>query len=176
METTKFMLLEQAANWLGWPQSGLVLDTKGEGAVACARLVIQKIGESLKRKSPSLAVDTGILTPDPNQPGTASPLAIVCQFPTGARLRESLGAIDKMRVLDRGRELGGIVSANIDGWDPGELVVALRKRRINTSAQIRVYAVIDYDQKRVPASLRISPHYYNEEIDQAVLAIRELLL
>ena len=54
----------------------------------------------------------------------------------------------------------------------------LRKRRINTSAQIRVYAVIDYDEKGVAASLRISPHYYNteEEIDQTVSAIRDLLL
>lgn len=93
------------------------------------------------------------------------------------RLREALGAIDKVRVLDHGRELCGIVSAWIDGWNPGELVAALRDRRINTSAQIRVYAVIDYDEKGVTASLRMSPHYYNteEEIDQTVSAIRELL-
>ena len=53
----------------------------------------------------------------------------------------------------------------------------LRERRINTSAQIREYAVIDYDEKGVAASLRLSPHYYNteEEIDQAASAIRELL-
>lgn len=63
------------------------------------------------------------------------------------RLREALGAIDKVRVLDHGRELCGIVSVWIDGWNPGELVAALRDRRINTSAQIRVYAVIDYDEK-----------------------------
>lgn len=38
---------------------------------------------------------------------------------------------DQVRVLDCGRELRGIVSAWIDGWDPGELVVGLRDRRIN---------------------------------------------
>jgi len=93
------------------------------------------------------------------------------------RLREALGAIDQVRVLDRGSELCGIVSAVIDGCDPHELVVALRERRINTSAQIRVYAVIDYEEKGVTASLRLSPHYYNTEaeIDEAVSAIRELL-
>jgi selenocysteine lyase/cysteine desulfurase len=93
------------------------------------------------------------------------------------RLRDALGAIDRVRVLDRGKELCGIVSTAIEGWDPGELVSALRERRINTSAQVRVYAVIDYDEKGVNASLRLSPHYYNteEEIDQAVSAIRELL-
>ena len=95
-----------------------------------------------------------------------------------SRLREALGGIDSLRVLDRGSDLCGIVSAWIDGWDPPDLVAALRDRRINTSAQRRVYALIDYDEKRVTASLRISPHYYNteEEIDQTVSAIRELLL
>jgi selenocysteine lyase/cysteine desulfurase len=94
------------------------------------------------------------------------------------RLRQALGAIDQVRVLDRGSELCGIVSAWVDGWNPSELVVALRHRRINTSAQIRGYAVIDYDERGVEASLRISPHYYNTEaeVDQTASAIRELLL
>ncbi len=49
-------------------------------------------------------------------------------------------------------------------------------KRLNTSAQQREYALLDYDDKRVTASLRISPHYYNieEEMDQALSAIREL--
>jgi selenocysteine lyase/cysteine desulfurase len=93
------------------------------------------------------------------------------------RVREQLGCIEQVRVLDRGSELCGIVSAAIDGRDPGELVTALRARGINTSAQQREYALLDYDDKRITASLRISPHYYNteEEIDQALSAIRELL-
>jgi selenocysteine lyase/cysteine desulfurase len=95
----------------------------------------------------------------------------------GQRLREQLGSIPQVRVLDRGSELCGIVSAAIDGRDPGELVSALRARGINTSAQQREYALLDFDDKRITASLRISPHYYNteEEIDQALSAIRELL-
>jgi len=93
------------------------------------------------------------------------------------RLREALGAIEKVRVLDRGRELCGIVSVWIDGRDPRDILMALRARRINVSAQIRAYAVIDYDNKGVAASLRLSPHYYNteEELDRAVSAIRELV-
>ncbi len=99
-------------------------------------------------------------------------------FSLAQRARTALAAIGQVRVLDRGIELCGIVSAAIDGRDPAELVTALRQRGINTSAQIREYALIDYDQKQVSASLRISPHYYNteQEIDQAVAAIRELLL
>jgi selenocysteine lyase/cysteine desulfurase len=95
----------------------------------------------------------------------------------GQRLREQLGSINRVRILDRGSELCGIVSVAIDGRDPGELVTALRARGINTSAQHREYALLDFDDKRVTSLLRISPHYYNteEEIDQAVAAIRELL-
>jgi selenocysteine lyase/cysteine desulfurase len=95
----------------------------------------------------------------------------------GQRLREQLGSINRVRILDRGSELCGIVSVAIDGRDPGELVTALRARGINTSAQQRENALLDFDDKRVTSLLRISPHYYNteEEIDQAVAAIRELL-
>ena len=94
------------------------------------------------------------------------------------RLRTALGGVDGVRVLDRGRDLCAIVSASIDGRDPRDLVAALRERRINVNAQIRAYAVIDYDAKGVARSLRLSPHYYNteDEIDRAVAAIRELLV
>jgi selenocysteine lyase/cysteine desulfurase len=93
------------------------------------------------------------------------------------QLRQGLGSIGQVRLLDRGSHLCGIVSVAIADHDPAELVSALRTRGINTSAQIREYAVIDYDDKRVTSSLRISPHYYNteEEIDLALSAIRELL-
>lgn len=78
------MLLEQAAKWLGWPKSQQILDPKGEGVRACARLAKLKIGESIQRRYPDLLVETGILTPDPNGDGTATPLAVICQFPKGA--------------------------------------------------------------------------------------------
>ena len=92
------------------------------------------------------------------------------------RLRQGLDAIDKVRVLDRGPELCGIVSISVDGQDSRQLVTALRALRINTNAQARTSAVIDYDEKGVTASLRLSPHYYNteDEVDRAVDAIREL--
>jgi len=94
-----------------------------------------------------------------------------------ARLRTALAAIDNVRVLDRGRELCAIVSVSIDGWDPRQLVKALRERRINTNAQVRVYAVMDFDEKGVAASLRLSPHYYNteQEIDETAATIRQMV-
>jgi selenocysteine lyase/cysteine desulfurase len=92
-------------------------------------------------------------------------------------LRERLGTVEHLRVLDHGRELCAIVSVAVDNRDPRQLVAALREQRINASAQIREYAVLDYDDKGVSASLRLSPHYYNteEEIDVAVSALRRLL-
>ena len=93
-----------------------------------------------------------------------------------SRLRGGLGEIEGVRVLDRGRELCGIVTAWVEGWDPDQLVRALRDRRINASSQIRIFALIDYEDKGVPGALRMSPHYYNteEEIDEVTAAIREL--
>jgi selenocysteine lyase/cysteine desulfurase len=94
-----------------------------------------------------------------------------------ARLRAALRAIDGVRVLDAGSNLCGIVTAAVGDRSPPELVAALRKRRINTSAQVRSYAVLDYDRKGVAGALRLSPHYYNseEELDEAVAALRAIL-
>jgi selenocysteine lyase/cysteine desulfurase len=91
-------------------------------------------------------------------------------------LRTRIAEIDRVRVLDRGAELGAIVTVSVDGWIPSDLVLALRARGINTSSQTRLDAVLDYDAKGVDGALRISPHYFNteQEIDAAVEAIREL--
>ncbi|MEX2472355.1 MAG: aminotransferase class V-fold PLP-dependent enzyme [Gemmatimonadota bacterium] len=80
-------------------------------------------------------------------------------------LRARLATIDGVRVLDRGSELGAIVTASVDGHVPAELVQALRSRGINTSSQTRLDAVIDYDDKGVDGALRMSPHYFNNDAD-----------
>lgn len=80
-------------------------------------------------------------------------------------LRTRLATIDGVRVLDRGPELGAIVTASVDGHVPADLVRKLRARGINTSSQTRLDAVIDYDEKGVDGALRISPHYFNDEAD-----------
>jgi selenocysteine lyase/cysteine desulfurase len=93
------------------------------------------------------------------------------------RLREGLSKIDKVNVLGADTEVCGIVTATIDKIDPFKLVRALRAQGVNVSAQGREYAVIDYDRKKVTGALRLSPHYYNTEIeiDGAVSAIRRLV-
>jgi selenocysteine lyase/cysteine desulfurase len=90
-------------------------------------------------------------------------------------LRESLAGIPGVRVLDRGRERCAIVTIATSDRDPAQIMRALRERKINTTAQLREHALLDYDDKGITASLRLSPHYYNteDEIDQAVAALRE---
>jgi selenocysteine lyase/cysteine desulfurase len=93
-----------------------------------------------------------------------------------ARLRAALAAQPGARLLDRGAELAAIVTVEIAGKAAPILVRELRARGINTSATLRDYAVIDMDDKRAAAAIRLSPHYYNTEaeLDVAVEAIRTL--
>ena len=93
-----------------------------------------------------------------------------------ARFRQELGDRPGFRVLDRGDELAAIATVEVDGWPALELVDALRTRRINTSAALREYAVIDMGAKNAASALRVSPHYYNTdaELDALFEALRSL--
>jgi len=81
------------------------------------------------------------------------------------QVRDRIGSVEGVRVLDRGPDLGAIVTAAVDGHVPADLVRALRARGVNTSSQTRLDAVIDYDEKGVDGALRISPHSFNDETD-----------
>jgi selenocysteine lyase/cysteine desulfurase len=93
-----------------------------------------------------------------------------------AAVRTKLGAVPGFRVLDRGDDLAAIVTVEVAGCRPSDLVDALRERGINTSATSREFAVIDMDDKRVASALRISPHYYNTdaELETVVDTLRSL--
>jgi selenocysteine lyase/cysteine desulfurase len=92
-----------------------------------------------------------------------------------ATLRNKLGQLEHVRVLDRGRELCGIVTAEIAGHDARDVVKRLREEAINTSATLRDYAVIDMDAKHAKSAVRLSPHYFNTniELNIAVSALDE---
>ena len=92
-------------------------------------------------------------------------------------LRARLTTIDGARVLDRGRDPCAIVTTDIAGHSPENLVAELRRRHINTSASLAWYGLIDMAEKKADGALRLSPHYYNtlEEVDAAVEAIREIV-
>lgn len=92
-------------------------------------------------------------------------------------LRTSLSDDRRLKVLDRGSELCGIVSVAIEGHDVHEMVAALRERKINSTGQVRIYAVLDFDDKNVQSTLRLSPHYFNTEaeVELAAATIKELV-
>ncbi len=94
-----------------------------------------------------------------------------------AELRKRLHSLPGVTVLDKGKRLCGIVTVALAKGDPFELVARLREKNINTSAQGRDYAVIDYAAKGVSRALRISPHYYNTETEIELLidALGQLL-
>ena len=65
----------------------------------------------------------------------------------------------------------------LGGTKPQDIMTRLRERGISAGAQVRAFALLDYDDKGVAASLRLSPHYYNteEEVDEAVSTLRDLM-
>jgi selenocysteine lyase/cysteine desulfurase len=103
----------------------------------------------------------------------------LCQrraFALAAHARERLAEIPGVRVLDRGRVRCAIVTAAFAGRSAPDLVAALKASRINTTASLRAYGILDFDAKGVLSALRISPHYYNtvSEIDLLASALSEI--
>ena len=92
-------------------------------------------------------------------------------------LRERLGAVPGVRVLDRGTRRCAIVTIAAERVPARDLRRTLAAKRINVSLTLREYAVIDFAEKGVDAAIRLSPHYYNteEEIDSAAGAVAEVL-
>jgi len=91
--------------------------------------------------------------------------------------RERFGAIKGVRGLDRGPRLSALATFTIEGHIARELVLALRERGVNTSAQARGDALIDLDRKGATTLLRVSPHYYNteDEVEHAAQALEALI-
>lgn len=94
-----------------------------------------------------------------------------------ARLRDRLADQPGVRVLDRGPQLGALVTFAVQGWQPQEFKAALDARRINSALSFREFAWFDFGDKGVDWCLRLSPHYYNteDEVDLAAEAVAEIL-
>jgi selenocysteine lyase/cysteine desulfurase len=93
------------------------------------------------------------------------------------RLRDGLGALDGVRLLDRGPDVCAIVTIAVAGVDSEDLHIELERRRINSSVADRDTALYDFTEKQVETALRLSPHYYNteDEVDEVVAAVGELV-
>lgn len=91
------------------------------------------------------------------------------------RLREGLAGVPGCRVMDRGDELGAIVTAHLEGVEPSEMVGRLRRRGVNASSVEHGSAVLAFEDAGVESVLRLSPHCFNteEEVDRALEALEE---
>jgi selenocysteine lyase/cysteine desulfurase len=87
-----------------------------------------------------------------------------------AGLRAALAVLPGVRIADRGQRLCAIVTAEIPGWDPQEIVHRLHRERIN------IHVSSDEDGSATPV-IRVSPHYYNtrEELETTAAAIAGLI-
>lgn len=92
-------------------------------------------------------------------------------------MRQGLSSIDKVRVLDRGPEVGGLVTFAVKGSEPKFLVNEFLKRKINVVPSYRNFAVIDFDEKQVEWAIRASPHYYTtmEEVEGFLEVVKEIV-
>ncbi|HEY5690257.1 MAG TPA: aminotransferase class V-fold PLP-dependent enzyme [Cyclobacteriaceae bacterium] len=93
----------------------------------------------------------------------------------GGLLRSKLNSIE-MRLLDLGSAQSSIVTIEVPGKQPREVLEYLRAININTSTSQLSNAQIDFESKKVNWALRISPHYYNteDEIDTLIQALEDL--
>nr|WP_245594290.1 aminotransferase class V-fold PLP-dependent enzyme [Actinospica robiniae] len=118
------------------------------GCAAAARYARQVGMEAVARRSPALA----------------------------ARLRDRLGSISGVRVLDRGPQVGAIVTFCVEGWRPQPFKEAMDAHRITSALSFREFAQFDFADKNVEWCLRLSPHYYNTEaeVDEVASTVADL--
>ncbi len=91
--------------------------------------------------------------------------------------RQKLAALNKVRVLDRGPQQGGLVTFTVAGGDPVHIVSELLKRQINVVPSYRAFGLLDFDEKGVEWAIRVSPHYYNtlDEVNTFMEALQEII-
>nr|WP_218910391.1 aminotransferase class V-fold PLP-dependent enzyme [Nocardioides thalensis] len=85
-------------------------------------------------------------------------------------LRSALADIPGVTVLEKGRELAGIVTFTINGWQAQPFKQRLDAHAINSALSFREFAQYDFGDKDVDWCLRLSPHYYNTEAEIARVA------
>jgi len=91
------------------------------------------------------------------------------------RVRQGLSGLQGFRLLDIGQKQSSIITVEIRGQKPTDVLQGLRNENINTSVGHKHFALIDFEAKQVDWALRISPHYYNteEEIDLLINALKK---
>lgn len=82
---------------------------------------------------------------------------------SGEILRNELAALHGVRVFDLGKIRCGIVTFLIDGWEPEDVLNALRAQNVNVSVSSFYSTRLDMEARNLKGLLRASVHYYNSE-------------
>jgi selenocysteine lyase/cysteine desulfurase len=92
-------------------------------------------------------------------------------------IRSELQQLKGITICDKGKELGGLVTFHLAGSSADQIKKELAKKKINVVTSYRNFAVIDYDEKQIEWTIRVSPHYFNTETEvaQLVQAVKELV-
>jgi selenocysteine lyase/cysteine desulfurase len=78
------------------------------------------------------------------------------------KLKNELGKIDRIRLLDRGSQQCSIVTFSIAGTKE-EVTQFYHDHSINIYTTSKSSAIIDFQNKGIDWAVRVSPHYYNTE-------------
>jgi selenocysteine lyase/cysteine desulfurase len=94
----------------------------------------------------------------------------------GARLREQLAALPKVRTHDQGNTRCAIVTITVDGVPAADVQAALAAAGVNVTLTVPDDDPLDTEERGLPALVRLSPHYYNTEaeLDRAVEVVTGL--
>jgi len=95
----------------------------------------------------------------------------------GRRLREALATVPGIHLHDLGLDHSAIISATLPATDPESVRNALYEYGINAHVSRAASTPVDALRRHLPALLRFSPHYYNNEaeIDACVDALKRLV-
>jgi len=91
-------------------------------------------------------------------------------------LRGRLAALPGVTVRDPGRERCAITTFTVDGWEPDDLVTALRAEGANVSASTATSSQLDLPHRGLQAVVRASVHYIttDDELDRFAATLRAL--
>lgn len=81
MAVSRHNVIDRVQQELNWPVASEIFQPSGSGPRMLAELVQRKIEDPLRRMENGIDLRIGILSRDPMADETASPLAIVCEFP-----------------------------------------------------------------------------------------------
>jgi len=91
-------------------------------------------------------------------------------------LRQGLEAVPAVSVTDRAECRSAIVTFQVDGVPPAEVVAAASREGIVINESTAVWSALDMDAKGLSYVVRASPHYFNthDELDQLIGCVARL--